>query len=232
VHELVFFAVASLLNLEVHLIFFDRTSTYSETEPDEDDEAEEQKDGGGEPEGAPPTSEDDSLQELSERLARTEPDLPSITTLLRHETAIALTTDWHAAPDPTPDAHPYSSTLTRSHPGSAHGRVDRRSHPNKSRATYSDVLVRHRDGNPDLQDQTDQRQTVTSRAHPRTNSPKSPTGHTEQLPRRQSSSSTPSLPWSSSHARSSAFEAADVGVNHPATTAHHLTLDLIKRIMR
>jgi hypothetical protein len=38
VQESVFFSVAHLLNLEVDVIFFDTTSTYWETEPDEDDD--------------------------------------------------------------------------------------------------------------------------------------------------------------------------------------------------
>lgn len=50
VQESVFFAVASLLNLEVDVIFFDTTSTYWETEVDEDeDDTGPQQEGGDEP---------------------------------------------------------------------------------------------------------------------------------------------------------------------------------------
>ena len=42
VQESVFFSVASLLNLEVDVIFFDTTSTYWETEPSEETRDEEE----------------------------------------------------------------------------------------------------------------------------------------------------------------------------------------------
>jgi hypothetical protein len=56
VQESVFFAVASLLNLEVDVIFFDTTSTYWETEVENDDEADDadpgrQDDGAGQQDG-------------------------------------------------------------------------------------------------------------------------------------------------------------------------------------
>jgi hypothetical protein len=82
VQESVFFAVASLLNLEVDVIFFDTTSTYWETEIDDDD-AEVRQDGGGEPDGGrPPASEQPPAQQAPlRRLGHSKdhrPDLPQV----------------------------------------------------------------------------------------------------------------------------------------------------------
>jgi transposase len=81
VQESVFFAVASLLNLEVDVIFFDTTSTYWETEIDAD--ADEQQDGGGGPNGGPPpaSGQPPGREEPLRRLGHSKdhrPDLPQV----------------------------------------------------------------------------------------------------------------------------------------------------------
>jgi hypothetical protein len=86
VQESVFFAVASLLNLEVDVIFFDTTSTYWETEIDDDaddvDDVEEQLDGGQEPDGPAPVSGGPAGRQAPlRRLGHSKdhrPDLPQV----------------------------------------------------------------------------------------------------------------------------------------------------------
>jgi transposase len=83
VQESVFFAVASLLNLEVDVIFFDTTSTYWETEIDDDaEDAEEHQDGGGEPDGPATASERPAAQQAPlRRLGHSKdhrPGLPQV----------------------------------------------------------------------------------------------------------------------------------------------------------
>lgn len=80
VQESVFFAVASLLNLEVDVIFFDTTSTYWETEIDDDDAAGEQdQDGDGEQPPAP--GQQPAREGPLRRLGHSKdhrPDLPQV----------------------------------------------------------------------------------------------------------------------------------------------------------
>ena len=78
VQESVFFSVASLLNLEVDVIFFDTTTTYWETEVDEDEDEEAQEDFGPEPQSS---ERDDQQPGSLRRLGHSKdhrPDLPQV----------------------------------------------------------------------------------------------------------------------------------------------------------
>lgn len=75
VQEAVFFSVATLLNLEVDVIFFDTTSTYFEVEVD-DDEA-----GVDEDDSEPPTDRPPLAEAGQRRLGHSKdrrPDLPQV----------------------------------------------------------------------------------------------------------------------------------------------------------
>jgi transposase len=72
VQEAVFFSVASLLNLEVDVIFFDTTSTYWETEPSEDKDDEDERERSSE------TCEDDGPLRALGHSKDHRPDLPQV----------------------------------------------------------------------------------------------------------------------------------------------------------
>lgn len=73
VQESVFFSVASLLNLEVDVIFFDTTSTYWETEPSEDADGDEQ-----EQESSSETGKDEGPLRRLGHSKDHRPDLPQV----------------------------------------------------------------------------------------------------------------------------------------------------------
>lgn len=79
VQESVFFAVASLLNLEVDVIFFDTTSTYWETEVEDDDDGDPDgdKDGGAGQDAEPQLGRDGPLRRLGHSKDH-RPDLPQV----------------------------------------------------------------------------------------------------------------------------------------------------------
>jgi hypothetical protein len=76
VQESVFFSVASLLNLEVDVVFFDTTSTYFEIDVDEDDEDDED-DEGDEPSDASAAAGAEPLRRLGHSKDH-RPDLPQV----------------------------------------------------------------------------------------------------------------------------------------------------------
>ena len=81
VQESVFFAVASLLNLEVDVIFFDTTTTYWETEADPDEEDEEDEDGAQEGEQTGGAHGEEEQSSPLRRLGHSKdhrPDLPQV----------------------------------------------------------------------------------------------------------------------------------------------------------